>query len=92
MTKNEAIKKAKKYVKAVRKLNKKYGLKLNSDENIYLSFKTSDGDKVWDHVNIGWKGDGTGLKVLESIKDKEYYREQALSKLSDQEKDALGIS
>ena len=37
---------------------------------------------IWDILKIGWDGDGSGLKVKEVIKDSEFYKKQALSKLN----------
>ncbi len=91
--KEEAIKSAENFLKELTKLEKKYSLCLNSDTgDIYLSFrrvKTIDNLAEFDNVSIGWKGDGTGLIVTE--KTKEDYRREALSKLSEEEKEALGV-
>lgn len=91
-TKNEAIEKAKEFIEKVNKLEEEYGLSFNSDEgdDIYLSFKSKE-DKKWDYIKLGWKGDGSGIKVMEVIKDKEYYKKQAISKLTKEEREALGL-
>ena len=87
-SKREAILKAEDFLTEVKKLQDKYSLSFNSDTgDIYLSFKSSE-DK-WDYINIGWEGDGTGMKVME--KTEEDIREEALSKLSDEEKKSLGL-
>lgn len=91
-TKEEAIKAANEFIKKVNELEKEYGLSFNSDAgDIYLSYKNSTDESYWGHVKLGWDGVGTGIKVTEIIKDKKYFREQALSKLSKEEKEALGL-
>ena len=91
-TKNEAIIASRKFLKEVQKIEKKFGISISSDEaDIYLQFRSSEEDKHWDVVHIGWDGDGTPLKVTDRIENKEYYKEQALAKLSDEEKDALDL-
>lgn len=81
------------FLNAVNKLEKKYGVTINSDEgDIYLSFKTTEKSKIWDTISIGWDGDGTDLKVTEVRKNREYYVKQALLKLSDKEKNVLGLN
>ena len=90
MNKQEAIQNAEKFLAELKKIEKTYGLSINSDTgDIYLSFKSSD-EKVWDTVSIGWLGDGSGLRVMEEHK-KNKKREEALSKLSDEEKELLGL-
>lgn len=92
-TKNEAIKASKEFLKKVSSLEEEYGLSFNSDTgDIYLSYRTEEDNKYWDTVKIGWKGDGTGLKVFSKVKDDNYYKEKALSKLSEKEKEALGLN
>jgi len=92
LSKPEAIAASEEFLKEVTKLQGKYGVSFNSDEgDIYLSFKSSEKDKVWDTIDIGWEGDGTGLKVTEIIKDAAYLKEQALAKLSPEERKSLGV-
>lgn len=89
-SKEEAIKMANNFIKEINRLEKKYNMSLNSDTgDIYLSFKTTEKNKVWDSISLGWHGDGSSIKVIEEIKMKEKLREQALSKLSFEERDAL---
>ncbi len=91
-SKNEAIESAKEFIKKVNALEKAYGIKFNSDTgDIYLSYKLKEGDRIWDSVKIGWAGDGSGLKVTEIVKDSDYYKQQAISKLSKEEIEALGL-
>jgi len=91
-SKSEAIKAANNFLKKVKELEKKFGLIFNSDtDDVYLNYKSLEFGKVWDSVKIGWDGDGTGIKVTEIIKDKEYYKNQALSKLSEEEISALDL-
>ena len=64
----------------------------NSDTgDVYLSFKSNDDDKVWDSISLGWKGDGSGIKVIEEIKIKETIRQSALDKLTEAERELLGL-
>lgn len=64
----------------------------NSDTgDVYLSFKSNDDDKVWDSISLGWKGDGSGIKVIEEIKIKEKIRQSALDKLTEEERELLGL-
>ncbi len=89
-TKEQAIENAKKFLEEVTLLEEKYSISFNSDKgDIYLSYQTSKKDKVWDFVNIGWTGDGTGLTVTEKTKDVK--KEEALSKLTDEDKELLGL-
>lgn len=91
-TKIEAIEKAKEFIEEVNLLEKKYNLTLSSDTgDVYLNFKTKQVGKVWDTINLGWVGDGSGIKVTEVLKDDKYYKEKALSKLSEKERKALGL-
>ena len=92
-TKEEAIIAADAFLKEVIELQNKHGLSFNSDDgDIYLSFKVKNPTgNHWDHVNIGWTGDGSDLRVTEVIKDDEYYKKQALEKLSPEELKALGL-
>jgi hypothetical protein len=91
-TKEEAIEKANEFIKEVNELERKYNMTFNSDtDDVYLSFKTSERNKVWDSVKLGWEGNGSGIKVTEKSKiDK--IKENALSKLTDEEKEILGLN
>jgi len=90
--KPEAIKASKEFLKKVIKLQEEYGVSFNSDTgDVYLTYKSSEEDRHWDTIEIGWKGDGSPIKVTEKLKDKEFYKQQALSKLSDEELSALGL-
>ena len=81
-----------KFIEKVNKLEGKYGVSINSDSgDVYLSFHTKEPGKVWDHIKVGWKGDGSGLKVTEVLNDDEYYKKKALDKLSQKEKELLGL-
>lgn len=92
-SKLEAIDSAKEFIGKVNKLERQYGLSFNSDTgSLYLSYKTKEGTPVWDSVKIGWKGDGTGIKVTEEVKDSDYFRKQALSKLTPEEIELLGLN
>lgn len=93
-TKRKAIHAAKYFLAEVHQLEKRYGMNFNSDSgDIYLTFKTTEKATLafsdWGHINIGWVGDGTGLQVVDS--DIDEIREAALSKLTDEECEALGI-
>lgn len=90
-TKKEAIEKANEFIKEVNELERKYNMTFNSDTgDVYLTFETSEGNKVWDYVKLGWEGNGSGIKVTEKSKiDK--IKENALSKLTDEEKEVLGL-
>lgn len=91
-SKEEAREAAIEFIAKVNKLEKEYGLSFNSDEaDIYLSYKSKKEGKSWEAVDLGWIGDGTGIKVVEPLRDKSYHKEQALAKLSKEEKEALGI-
>ena len=90
-TKKEAIVIANEFITEVNKLEKKYNMTFNSDTgDVYLSFKSNDDDKVWDSISLGWKGDGSGISVIEEIKIKEKIR-QALDKLTYEERELLGL-
>lgn len=95
--KNDAIKEAEKFLSEIRKIEEKYSFQFNADSGVfYLTYKTVEGEldqtqPYWGSVAIGWSGNGSGLKVTEIVKDNEYYKQQALSKLSDEEKKALGL-
>ena len=91
-SKNEAIEASNEFTKKVNDLEKEFGVKIGSDTgDIYLSYKTIEGVPYWGTVKIGWVGDGSGLKVTEIVKDSDYYKKQALSKLSKEEIEALGL-
>lgn len=91
-SKEEAIKIANDFIKEVNSLEKKYNMTFNSDTgDVYFSFKTTEKDKVWDTISLGWDGDGSCIKVVEMIKQNEKLKEQALSKLTDEERKALGL-
>lgn len=91
--KSDAIDSAKEFLKEVNKLEKKFGFSFNSDRSdFYLSYRTKEESRVWDSVKIGWIGDGSGLKVTEIVKDADYYKKQALSKLTPEEIEILGLN
>jgi hypothetical protein len=91
-TKKEAIKVAHEFICELNKLGKKYDMFFNSDtNNAYLSFKTKETGKVWDSISVSWYGDGSGLQVIEEEKIKEKLIEQALAKLTEDERNALGL-
>ena len=91
-SKEEAIKIANDFIKEVNSLEKKYNMTFNSDTgDVYFSFKTTEKNKVWDTISLGWDGDGSGIKVIEHVKLKEKLKEQALSKLTDEEREVLGL-
>ena len=94
-TKIEAVDAGREFLRELHNLENKHGLKINTDEaDLYLSFKKKNPascENIWDNIDIGWKGDGSGLQVTEVIKDDEYYKKQALDKLSPEEKSALGL-
>jgi hypothetical protein len=91
-TKEEAIQHAENFLAEVRKLEEQYSLSFNSDrEDVYLSFKKNHtGSDQWGSVKIGWKGDGTGLRVMEKefLEDK---KQKALAKLTEEDKKVLGL-
>lgn len=89
--KEEATNKAEEFLAEVRKLEEKHSITFNSDTgDIYLTYKSSKEGLHWGAIKIGWAGDGTGLKVME--KTKEDKRQEALSKLSEEDKKVLGLS
>ena len=92
-TKKDAAKAATKFLKEVSMIEEKYGFSFNSDTgDIYLSFRNQNKDvSLWDTISLGWDGDGSGIKVTEKIKDKNYYRQKALNKLSKKEREALNL-
>jgi len=92
--KEYAIEVAKLFLEEVQELEKKYAMNFNSDTgDIYLSFRLelNAEKKVWDTISLGWDGDGTQLKVIEEEKQKEILKQQALEKLTPEEKEALGL-
>lgn len=89
--KKEAIEIAKEFIKEVNKLEEKYDMSFNSDTgDIYFSFKSNEGTKVWDSISLGWDGDGSGIKVKES-ENIEELKQSALNKLTEKEKKVLGL-
>ena len=89
-TKSEAIKKANEFLQKVKKLQNEYGLSFNSDTgDVYLSYQTTNTSKIWDSVKVGWKGDGSGIMVME--KSNEDYMKSGLKKLNPQERKALNL-
>lgn len=88
-TKNEAIETAHLFIEELHALQDKYSMSINADENISLSYQSSKTGKYWGYVDIGWIGDGTGIKVLENVKKDKI--DKALAKLSDEEKELLGL-
>ena len=89
-TKEEAIVVANSFIEELRILEEKHSMSVNADEDIYLSFQSSKTNEHWGYVKIGWEGDGTGLKVLDNVKKEKINK--ALSKLSDEEKELLGLN
>lgn len=91
-SKEEALKKAKEFISEVNELEKKYNMSFSSDTgDVYLSFKTKEPFVVWDTISLGWDGDGSGIKVTEEAKMKERIKEQALNKLTAEEREVLGL-
>ncbi len=96
-TKEQAIDNAELFLVEVKKLEEKFSMSFNSDTgDIYLSYKPYEGvdleynkRKHWDTVKIGWIGDGTGIRVMEKKED--YKKVIALAKLTDEEKELLGL-
>ncbi len=88
-SKEKAILIANEFVKGIHFLQKKYNMKLNSDCNLHLSYYNNEKPTYRESIKIGWEGDGSDLKVLE--KTKEHLRQQALSKLTNEEKEVLGL-
>lgn len=88
-TKEEAIKIAKDFLQEVHQLEKKYGMSFNSDTgDIYLSFQILGSDKIWDSVQLDW--DGGKMIIIE--KTKEELRKEALSKLTPEDIEILGLN
>jgi hypothetical protein len=88
---NDAVGKAIEFVGEINELETKYGFSLNTDHEIYLTYRNNDEMFTWSSVNLGWAGDGTPIRVTEVVKDKQYYKLKALSKLSKEECEALGV-
>lgn len=96
-TKEEAIKVANDFITEVNKLEKKYNITFNSDTgDVYFTFKTKVNfcqyHLVWNTISLGWSGDGSGIKVIEESYNNEKLKEQAISKLSKEEREALGLT
>jgi hypothetical protein len=93
--KTEAVAASVEFLKELAVLQDKHGVSINSDEgDIYLTYKrepTSEDFHIWGTIDIGWEGDGTGLKVTEVIKDEAYRKKQALAKLSPEDRKTLGL-
>ena len=53
-TKEEAIDNVEDFLTEVRKLEKLYGFKLNSDANMSLLYKTQDKEKPNDFIKLDW--------------------------------------
>jgi septum formation topological specificity factor MinE len=52
------------------KLQEKYSLRIDSDTgDVYISYQSSDTNRVWENIEIGWEGDGSSLKVIEKTKE-----------------------
>lgn len=91
-SKEEAIKIANDFICEVNKLEKKYNMKINSDTgDVYLSYHPNDNKKFWDTISLGWVGDGSGIKVIDRFNTKDELVKQALSKLTDEEREALDL-
>lgn len=90
-TKEEAINNSKLFIEELLKLQEKYSLRIASDTgDVYISYQSSDTNRVWGNIKIGWEGDGSNLKVIEKTKEDKII--EALSKLSDEEKKLLGLN
>lgn len=91
--KQEAILIAIEFMDEVNKLEKKYNMSFSSDTgDIYLQYKTNEKIfRVWDTIDLGWIDGQKGLKVIENHNNDDKIREIALSKLSDKEKEVLGL-
>jgi len=90
-SKEEALKVANDFINEVNLLEKKYNMTFNSDTgDIYFSFKTSEKDKIWDHIDLGWIGDGSGIRIIHKTKE-EKIKEEALSRLTNEERKVLGL-
>ncbi len=91
-SKEEAIKIAKDFINEVKKLQEKYNMRFNSNTgDVFFSYKTTEENKVWDTIALGWDGDGTPIKVIEEVKMIEKIKEQALNKLTTEERTVLGL-
>ena len=87
LTKKEAIKNTELFLEEMHKLEDEYGILLSSDEgDIYTQYLSSE-ENGWKSIEIGWDGDGSPLKVMEEIDHKSI----GLSKLTEDEKEALGL-
>ena len=86
--KQNAIRVAKQFIEEVRKLESKFSFSFNSDSgDIYLSYRTAEKGKVWDKISIDWID--TKLSVTE--KTNAEIIDEALSKLTEEERKALGF-
>lgn len=94
-TKEEAIKVAMNFMNEINKIEEKYSMSFNSDTgDIYLSFKSKDKDKYWDSISIGWDeedGDGDDSIKVTEVSRKKKLKKEALSKLTDEEREVLGL-
>lgn len=87
----EALKKANDFITEVNILEKKYGLTFNSDSgDVYLTYQTTEKDKFWGHIDLGWDGDSSGIKVKHKNREQKI-KEEALAKLTDVEREILGL-
>jgi hypothetical protein len=69
-TKEEAINNSKLFIEELLKLQEKYSLRIDSDTgDVYISYQSSDTNRVWENIEIGWEGDGSSLKVIEKTKE-----------------------
>jgi len=90
----QAIEAANEFIKKVNKLEEEYALTFNTDHEIYLTYKKQEpgSESHWGYINLGWDGDGSGIKVTDVYKDAyTLRREEALSKLTEEDKQILGI-
>lgn len=84
-TRNDAIKSSIEFIEKVKKLEKEYGFRFNSDtEDIYLNYKDKTNKR--EKIDIGWNGNG--IKVM----DKKFLKGQALAKLTKEEIELLNIN
>lgn len=90
-TKDDAIDASKKFIEEVRAIEEKYDISFNSDTgDIYLSYKKCNPvGNIWDSIKIGWIGDGSGLTVISEKIDK---KKEALAKLTEEDKEILGLT
>jgi hypothetical protein len=101
-TDEKATEQAKLFIDELHKLEKKYDLSVNSDRgDIYLTYLAETEDfcdessgkiftqKKYGHVNLYWVGDGTSLQVKDETKAN--LKKQALEKLTQEEREALGL-